>query len=86
MDKLTGAWRKGNLLELEKLGINPMKSQFPKLNENLLSSRNLAWLTKIEAMLDTPSKEFILTGVLHLAGKEGVLAQLQKKGYQVQQY
>ena len=86
MDKLTGAWRKGNLIELEKLGINPMKSQFPKLNESLLSSRNSAWLSKIEAMLDTPGKEFILTGVLHLAGKDGVLAQLQKKGYLVQQY
>ena len=86
MDEIKKAWRKGDLASLEKVGIKSMKADFPELNNSLLTSRNTAWLPKIKAMLASPERELILVGTLHLAGEQGVLAQLQKQGYVVEQY
>jgi uncharacterized protein len=86
MEGMKKAWRTGNLADLEKIGIKPMRDEFPRLNQSLLTSRNNAWLTKIKAMLSTPERELILVGALHLAGVDGVLAQLKKQGYVVEQY
>lgn len=80
------AWRTGNLAELETIGIKPLRDDFAELNESLLTARNQAWLPRIEAMLKTKDKELILVGALHLAGSDGVLAQLKNKGYLVEQY
>ena len=86
MDEIKKAWRTGNLVDLEKTGIKKMRDEFPELNQNLLITRNNAWLPKIKAMLVTPEKELVLVGALHLAGKDGVLAQLLRQGYKVEQY
>jgi uncharacterized protein len=86
MDEMKKAWRNGNLEELERTGIKTMRAEFPELNKTLLTSRNNAWLPKIKEMLATPEKELILVGALHLAGEEGMLAQLKKQGYVVEQY
>jgi uncharacterized protein YbaP (TraB family) len=80
------AWRSGNLTELENIGINQMRDQFPGLNQSLLTARNQAWLPKIETMLKTKDKELILVGALHLAGGDGILARLKSRGYRVEQY
>jgi uncharacterized protein YbaP (TraB family) len=63
-----------------------MHDEFPTLNQSLLVNRNNAWIPKIKAMLITPERELILVGALHLAGEEGVLAQLKKQGYVVEKY
>ncbi len=83
---LKSAWRSGDLDTLDKLGIAPMRSDYPSLYRELLVNRNNAWVPKIEAMLSTPERELILVGVLHLAGQEGVLRQLCERGYGVERY
>jgi uncharacterized protein YbaP (TraB family) len=40
-------------------------------------------MPQIEKMLTTAEIELILVGALHLAGQEGLLNQLEKKGYGV---
>jgi uncharacterized protein len=86
MDEMKKAWRTGNLGDLEKIGIKTMRAEFPELNQSLLTSRNNVWIPKIKAMLSSPERELILVGALHLAGEEGVLAQLKKQGYVVEKY
>jgi uncharacterized protein len=86
VEDIKKAWRTGNLASLEKNGVNAMRDEFPDLNQSLLVSRNNAWLPKIKAMLTTPERELILVGALHLAGKDGMLTQLKKQGYVVEQY
>lgn len=86
MEEMKKAWRTGNLSDLERVGIKTMRAEFPELNESLLTTRNNAWLPKIKALLNTPERELILVGALHLAGGEGILAQLKKQGYAVKQY
>lgn len=86
MDDMKKAWRIGNLANLEQIGIKTIQAEFPGLNQNLLTNRNNAWLPKIKAMLATPDRELVLVGVLHLVGENGILVQLKKQGFVVEQY
>ena len=86
MQRLKAAWRKGDLETLKQVGIVPMRTEYPALYEDLLVRRNQAWLPEIVAMLTTPERELILVGALHLAGRDGVLAQLRRRGFKVEPY
>ena len=78
-------WRKGDMVNLEKLAIQPYIEEFPDTFEVLLNERNRNWMPKIERMLANPEVEFILVGALHLAGEQGLLAQLRQRGYKLEQ-
>lgn len=86
MKDLKSAWRSGNLAQMEVLGIEPMRKDYPAIYQMLLVERNLNWLPQIEAFLTTPETELILVGAAHLAGKEGLLAQLRQHGYKVEAF
>ena len=86
MGEMKDAWRSGDMERLEKLGISPMKTDFPDLYRLLLVDRNNAWIPKIEALLATPEVEFVLVGALHLAANEGVISKLRALGYRVEFY
>jgi uncharacterized protein YbaP (TraB family) len=80
------AWRSGNRQSLFEKGIQPMMENYPKIYQSLLVDRNNNWLPKIERLIEQPKEKFILVGALHLIGKDGLLQQLKKRGYQVQRY
>ncbi len=84
MEVMKSAWRSGDADQLEQVALLPMKEDFPALYKSMLVDRNNSWIPKIEAMLETPETEFILVGALHLVAEEGVIAQLIKRGYQVE--
>jgi len=86
MNSMKDAWRRGNLAELKAVGITPFKNEFPDIYQALIVDRNNAWLPKIEAMVKSREVEFVLVGALHLAGDDGLLAQLVTRGYKVRQY
>lgn len=86
MGDVKKAWRNGDLTQLEALGITPMRKDYPALYHMLLVERNLSWLPQIEAFLNTPDTELILVGALHLAGEDGLLAQLRQRGYKVEPF
>ncbi|MCH6565448.1 MAG: TraB/GumN family protein [Proteobacteria bacterium] len=85
MNSMKHAWRRGNLAQLKAVGITPFKNEFPDIYQALIVDRNNAWLPKIEAMVETSEVEFVLVGALHLAGDNGLLAQLVARGYRVRQ-
>lgn len=86
MNDLKKAWRQGDLKQLEALGLEQMKQDYPELYEILLVDRNNAWMPKIEAMLLTPEVEFVLMGALHLVSSDGVVSKLRKRGYKVERF
>jgi uncharacterized protein YbaP (TraB family) len=86
MGEMKSAWRTGNQKKFERVAIDPMKKDYPDLYQELLVNRNKAWLGYIEKMLKTSDVEFILVGALHLVGPDGVLQQLQARGYQVSRF
>jgi uncharacterized protein YbaP (TraB family) len=83
MKSMKDAWRRGDVGKLEKLGISELKKDFPEIYKALLLDRNNAWMPKIEAMARTKEIELVLVGALHLAGRDGLLAQLKSRGYSI---
>ncbi|MBN2607164.1 MAG: TraB/GumN family protein [Thiotrichales bacterium] len=78
-------WRAGDVAGFDRTVLKPFETDFPSIYHAIIVERNQNWLPKIEYMIHTPPTEFILVGTLHLVGKHGLLEQLKRKGYQVQQ-
>ena len=83
-ERLVSAWKKGDTKALNKLMITDLKTKTPKLYKTLLTDRNKNWLPMINAHQKTPEKEFILVGVGHLVGPDGIITTLRKQGYRVE--
>lgn len=86
MKRLKLAWRSGNMQSLQEIAIQPYTEQFPETFDALLNQRNNAWMPKIESMLNTAEVEFVLVGILHFAGEQGLLAQLRTLGYKIEPF
>ena len=82
-DALANAWRKGDTMKLDELMNNELKTRLPKLYKSLITDRNRNWLPLIDAYQKTPRTEFILVGIGHLVGPDGIIESLRKKGYKV---
>lgn len=82
--RIISSWRLGSVGSLNKLFVYDMKKNFPKLYETLLVERNNNWMPVIESMFENNETEFVLVGVAHLVGKDGLLQQLRRKGYKTQ--
>lgn len=82
---LLSAWRNGDLDELEQLGIEDMQKQFPNLYQTVLANRNREWLDDIDLLMQNQEKEFILVGALHMAGENGLVAELKRRGFTLEQ-
>ncbi len=85
IEVMISTWRTGNADGLADLFVDDMQSMTPKVYKMLLLDRNNNWLPKIEAMFDDADTEFVLVGVAHLLGKDGLVEQLRTKGYQIEQ-
>ncbi len=85
LTELLAAWRTGDVAKIDHLMLEEMRTKFPRVYTALILRRNQAWQPKIEAMLATEPKELILVGVAHLAGKDGILEALKRKGCTIEQ-
>lgn len=83
-ERMVAAWKKGDLKKIDALFLAETKTKMPKLYKELLSGRNEKWLPLIEAYHKTPKTEFILVGAGHLAGADGIVEALRRKGYTVE--
>jgi len=83
ISELISAWKQGHEDKLYKLYIAPMKKDYPNLYATLIAERNREWLPKIERYLRTPQNEFILVGVGHLVGEDGIIDHLRRSGYRI---
>jgi uncharacterized protein len=79
----TSSWKAGDLKSIEEKIAMPMKKEFPDMYRIIAIERNNKWMKKIDSMLATPETEMILVGSLHLVGEDGLLNQLQQKGYTI---
>jgi len=79
------AWRVGNEKRLADALLERTKQDYPGLYDSLIVQRNREWLPKIKGLFTQPGREFVLVGVAHLVGEDGLLRQLAQGGYQVRQ-
>lgn len=85
MNTMKHFWRTGNIGGFDQVVLKPFETKFPSIYQSIIVKRNRNWLPKIENMIHSAPTKFILVGSLHLVGKHGLLAQLKRKGYQIQQ-
>ncbi len=79
------AWRVGDLEKLDAMLSAEMRRDYPGVHATLISNRNQAWLPKLETMLAGEPTEFVLVGAAHLAGDDGLIALLRRKGCRIEQ-
>lgn len=79
------AWKEGDLTKLDELLLKTIRQDHPALYREMTTQRSTSWLPKIEGLFQTPKAKFILVGIGHLVGAEGLLEQLRQRGYTVEQ-
>lgn len=89
MDTIVRAWSTGDIKVLESIMLRSFK-EYPVLLEKLIIERNKNWVKKIESFLkhkDLKHKDnyMLVVGAAHLAGEQGIVVLLKKKGYSVEQ-
>jgi uncharacterized protein YbaP (TraB family) len=78
------AWRRGDTGALWA-GDARLRNEAPGIAARLVADRNVKWVPRIEAELKTGKPTAIVAGALHFAGPGGVIALLQKRGYEIEQ-
>ena len=81
---LINVWKEGDLTEINTHFVTDLRKH-PQLYAKLLVDRNKRWIKSLDKFIKTPKTEFVLVGVAHMAGDEGLLSLLQKKGYTIEQ-
>jgi len=82
---MASIWRNGEADDLVELFVEDMEETIPGVYQTLLLDRNNKWMPTIEAMFNDSDTEFILVGVAHLVGEDGLVQHLRNRGYQVNQ-
>jgi uncharacterized protein YbaP (TraB family) len=82
--QLVNAWKNGDVQLLDRL-LNQDQQADPATHDVLFSRRNLKWVPEIERFAHGDGNYLIIVGAGHLVGDDGVVAQLRRAGYLVQQ-
>lgn len=80
--RLEQAWAKGDMAAITA-ETNRDFLRDPELREALLTGRNRAWSGKLKGLMANGEKPFVAVGAAHLAGPDGLPAQLERQGYRV---
>jgi uncharacterized protein len=84
MQDLVNAWTAGDVGTLDRL-VNEDKRADRESHDALFSRRNSRWLPEIERFAHGNGNYLIIVGAGHLVGEDGVVAQLKRAGYSVDQ-
>jgi uncharacterized protein YbaP (TraB family) len=60
-----------------------LKADYPSVYDRLIKDRNDTWVPVIEGYLETTPVEFIIVGLAHIHGEDGLLKQMEQAGYSV---
>jgi uncharacterized protein len=87
LDFLTRAWQSGDATAMEEVITSSVRDypQLKPLMTKLFDDRNTAMTAKIERFLQTPKSYFVAVGAGHLVGDKGILSQLQRQNFRVEQ-
>jgi uncharacterized protein YbaP (TraB family) len=88
MEKIVGAWSKGDAATLEdemlkkRAAKNAAQAEF---QAKLIDERNVGMAKKIGEYLKTKDVHFVVVGSAHLIGEKGIVKLLEKDGFKVEQ-
>ncbi len=78
------AWKTGDGAKIEPLLLEITK-KYPAIYKKFLTDRNRVWFPKIEEFLTGDKNVYVVVGMAHLVGSDGVVQLLRKKGIRVEQ-
>jgi uncharacterized protein YbaP (TraB family) len=78
-------WREGDSASTEA-SVTEMMETWPAVYKTLILDRNNLWIPQIEKYLTAGSAAFILTGLAHLYGPDGLLRQLENSGCTIERF
>ncbi len=82
-EKTRAAWQRGDVAALTAANARLRRAN-PGYAQKLLDRRNLRWVDRIEAEMKTGKPTAIVAGAGHFTGERGVIALLQKRGYEIE--
>jgi uncharacterized protein len=82
LSEYLAVWRKGDEVRMEELFIKDFKG-YRKLYQTLIVDRNNKWMKDITNYLNGSVNTMIIVGAAHLAGPDGLVNLLRKRGYKV---
>ncbi len=82
--RMADAWRRGDTGALVREVIVPMRKEDETLYRRLLVDRNRRFAARIEQMAQGHQRIFVVVGVGHLVGPDGVPALLRRDGLKVE--
>lgn len=84
-EKIVRAWKRGDLEALHKMMLSDSE-RYPELNKLFLTARNLAWMERLEQLLQKGEKAMVLVGTLHFVSDTGLIELMRKRGHRVRHY
>ena len=84
MDEVFDAWNSGDAARLEELLLGSF-SEYPAIYRRLVRDRNMKWMNEIQPLLEGSEDFMIVVGSLHMVGQDGLVEQLRRKGWSVEQ-
>ena len=87
LGKLTQAWTSGDTKAMESILTRSVSedNRFASILEKIVYERNRKMASKIEDLLRTSETYFVIVGAGHLVGDRGIIENLKRKGYLVEQ-
>ena len=83
-NKMRAAWRKGDIDTMWELGLRERKLN-PGADARLLDVRNVKWIPKIKAEINSGKPTSIIVGAGHYPGYNGLIKLLERQGYKIEQ-
>jgi uncharacterized protein YbaP (TraB family) len=83
-NQLRAAWKKGDLTTIWQLHQRERKIN-PGGDARLLDLRNVKWIPRIKAEINTGKPTAIVAGAGHFIGYNGVIALLEHQGFKIEQ-
>ncbi|QQO08319.1 TraB/GumN family protein [Breznakiella homolactica] len=77
-------WKSGGSSDMNQ-SLAEMKEVFPTVYQKMVSDRNSSWMPILEEYLNSEIIELVIVGLAHLHGPDGLLDQLERRGYTAEQ-
>lgn len=87
LEQLSKAWTSGDTKSMESILTRSVSedNRFASILEKIVYERNRKMASKIEDLLRTSETYFVIVGAGHLVGDRGIIENLKRKGYLVEQ-
>ncbi|MCL2184828.1 MAG: TraB/GumN family protein [Treponema sp.] len=79
-------WKNGTSEISNNKRLIEMKEDWPQIYQSLISSRHNEWLPQIKEFLESGKTCFVIVGLLHMHGPDGILQYLESIGCVIEQF